>query len=119
MYIVGGSLAKLSLLIFYFRLSPQTWFMVAIWSTILFISGYTISIFFALIFACNPISKSWDYRVIEGQCVNRPALYIATAAVNIASDVILFCLPIPIVFKLQIPRRQKFGLLLIFLLGSL
>ncbi|KAH8661044.1 hypothetical protein BGZ61DRAFT_464570 [Ilyonectria robusta] len=118
-YIVGGSFAKISLLIFYFHLSPQTWFRVAIWATLVFISGYTIGIFFALIFACDPIAMSYDVTVQEGTCINRPSLYIATAAVNIISDVFLFCLPLPIVVKLQIPRRQKLGLLLIFLLGSI
>ncbi|KAK5996634.1 hypothetical protein PT974_01971 [Cladobotryum mycophilum] len=118
-YIIGGSLAKVSLLIFYFRLSPQTWFMVAIWSTIVFITGYTVGIFFALIFACNPIAKSWDVRITGGECINRASLYIATAAVNIISDVIIFILPLPVIVRLQIPRRQKIGLLLIFVLGSL
>jgi hypothetical protein len=118
-YIVGGSFAKMSLLTFYFGLSPQTWFRVAIWVTVVFITGYTIGIFFALIFACDPIAMSYDVTVQDGACINRASLYIATAVVNIISDVILFCLPLPVVVKLQAPRRQKLGLLLIFLLGSM
>ncbi|KAM0277695.1 hypothetical protein ACHAQH_005638 [Verticillium albo-atrum] len=118
-YIVGGSLAKISLLIFYFRLSPQRWFRTATWATLFFISGYTIGIFFALVFACNPIAMNYDINVQTGTCINRPSLYIATAVVNIASDIVLFCLPLPIVVKLQVPRRQKLGLLMIFLLGSI
>ncbi|CAM1501952.1 Fc.00g039360.m01.CDS01 [Cosmosporella sp. VM-42] len=117
-YIVCGSLAKISLLIFYFRLSPQQWFRWSIWATIVFITGYTVGIFFPLIFACTPVAMSWDIT-IEGKCINRPSLYIATAVANIISDIILFALPIPMVIKLQIPRRQKFGLLGIFAIGSL
>ncbi|KAI9172755.1 integral membrane protein [Paramyrothecium foliicola] len=118
-YIVGGSSAKVSLLIFYLRLSPQRWFRMTVWATLVFISGYTIGIFFALIFACNPIAMSYDVTVQDGTCINRPSLYIATAVVNIISDAFLFCLPLPIVVKLQVPRRQKIGLILIFLLGSI
>ncbi|KAF7554389.1 hypothetical protein G7046_g6842 [Stylonectria norvegica] len=118
-YIVCGSLAKIALLIFYFRLSPQRWFRWSIWGTIIFITGYTIGIFFPLIFACKPIAMNWDIRITDGECVNRPSLYIATAAANIISDIILLALPIPMVIKLQIPRMQKFGLLGIFAIGSL
>jgi hypothetical protein len=115
---VGGSFAKVSLLIFYLRLSPQMWFKLSVWATLIFIGGYTIGIFFALIVACDPIASSYNITIM-GECINRPALYIATAVVNIMSDIILFCLPLPFVIKLQVPRRQKLGLLFIFLLGSM
>lgn len=85
---------------------------------VVIIALYSIGIFFALIFACDPISMSWDVRV-KGTCINRPALYIATAVANIISDLVLFCLPIPIVVRLQVPRRQKIGLFFIFGVGSL
>lgn len=117
-YCLAGSLAKLSLLVFYLRLSPQAWFRWSVWVTMAFISSYTIGIVFALIFACNPISMAWDIRV-GGECIDMAVLYIVTAAANICSDLILFCLPIPMVYNLQIPRRQKIGLLGIFLIGSL
>ncbi|KAF4999555.1 hypothetical protein FDECE_11476 [Fusarium decemcellulare] len=118
-YIVCGSLAKLALLVFYLRLSPQRWFKIANWASIVFIVGYTVGIFFACIFACKPVAMSWDVTITDGVCINRPSLYIATAVANIFSDVILFCLPIPMVVKLQIPRRQKIGLVVIFGIGSL
>jgi hypothetical protein len=116
---VGGSFAKVSLLIVYLRLSPQTWFKISVSATLLFIAGYTIGMLFALIFACDPISMSYDITVVSGTCINRPSLYIATAVVNIMSDIALFCLPLPFVVKLQVPRRQKLGLVLFFLLGSM
>lgn len=118
-YTLCGSFAKVSLLIFYFRLSPQRWFKRAVWISLAIIAGYSIGIFFALVFACDPIAMSWDATITEGTCINRPSLYIATAAANIISDLILFALPIPIVVKLQIPRRQKVGLSFIFAVGSL
>ncbi|KAJ4327041.1 hypothetical protein N0V84_002540 [Fusarium piperis] len=118
-YILCGSLSKLALLIFYLRLSPQRWFRIATWSTIVFIGGYTVGIFFACIFSCKPIAMSWNVTITDGVCINRPSLYIATAVANIISDVILFFLPIPMVIKLQIPPRQKIGLVIIFGIGSL
>ena len=82
------------------------------------IAGYSIGIFFALIFACDNIAMNWDVTA-TGQCINRPGLYIATAVANIASDIVLFVLPIPMVRGLQIPLKQKIGLSFIFAIGSL
>ncbi|KAI1050182.1 hypothetical protein LB506_001622 [Fusarium annulatum] len=118
-YVLCGSLAKLALLMFYFRLSPQRWFKISVWSTAVFISGYTIGIFFAVMFACHPIAMNWDVTITEGKCINRPGLYIATAITNIISDVILFILPLPMVLQLQMPFKQKVGLMGIFTIGSL
>ncbi|KAI8287583.1 hypothetical protein K4K60_012340 [Colletotrichum sp. SAR11_57] len=118
-YTICGSFAKVSLLIFYMRLSPQRWFKWAVWITLGVIISYSAALFFALIFACDPIAMSWDVTITEGTCIDRPAIYIATAVANIVSDVMIFSLPIPIVVKLQIPRRQKIGLFFIFAVGSL
>ncbi|VUC28230.1 unnamed protein product [Clonostachys rosea] len=119
LYPICGSFAKLSLLVFYLQLSPQKWFKMATWATIAIIIGYTIGINLPLIFACQPIQKSWDATITHGHCLNLPSLYIATAVANIVSDIILFILPLPMVVGLHIPRRQKIGLVIIFGIGSL
>lgn len=119
LYNASTAMIKISLLIFYLRLSPQKWFRVAIWVTIAIITMYTLGICIPLIFSCKPISMNWDPYITEGTCLNRPTLYILTAATNIISDLILFVLPIPMVIKLQIPTRQKIGLVGIFGVGSL
>jgi hypothetical protein len=72
-----------------------------------------------VLFACNPVARSWDATITGGKCINQPSLYIATAVANILSDIILFVLPIPMVVKLQIPLMQKIGLGVIFTIGSL
>ncbi|KAI1069437.1 hypothetical protein LB507_008862 [Fusarium sp. FIESC RH6] len=117
-YVPCGSLAKVALLIFYLRLSPQRWFKIAVYASMVFIIGYTIGLFFALLLACAPMEKNWNV-LVEGTCVNLPALYFATAAVNIASDILLFFLPLPMVCQLQLPFKQKIGLMGIFTIGSL
>lgn len=83
-------------------------------------SGYTISVIISLIFACNPISLSWTFDpAVTGECINVRALYIFFAALNITSDVMLFCLPLPVIYKVQIHWTQKLSLLFVFFLGSL
>lgn len=118
-YVLSGSFAKIALLVFYLRLSPQRWFRYSVFATLVLIVGYTTGIFFSLIFACDPIERSFDITITTGSCINSAALYIATAAANIISDVILFILPIPMVVKLQVPLKQKIGLMFIFGVGSM
>ncbi|SPJ72475.1 related to integral membrane protein [Fusarium torulosum] len=118
-YVLCGSFAKLALLIFYLRLSPQRWFKWAVWTAIAIICIYTVVLFCLVLFACKPMAMNWDITVTDGICINQTKTYIATAAVNIISDVFLFVLPLPMVFQLQLPAKQKIGLMGIFTIGSL
>lgn len=80
--------------------------------------GYNIALVFPLIFTCTPMIKNFDVFVTRGSCLNRTPLYMATAVLNMATDIILLVLPIPMIVKLQMPRIQKAGLICIFGVGS-
>jgi rhodopsin domain-containing protein len=75
----------------------------------------------ACIFQCSPIKAAYDITVPpeDVKCVNINAFYLANAAVNIFTDVLTYSLPIPMLVRLQIPRRQKVGLCVILGLGLL
>jgi hypothetical protein len=70
------------------------------------------------IFSCYPVAKFWDDR-IPGGCVNKPGLWYANAGINILQDIWLIVLPIFILRKLDLPRREKISLVLILGLGGL
>ncbi|RYP85778.1 hypothetical protein DL769_000886 [Monosporascus sp. CRB-8-3] len=119
-FIPCASFAKLALLAYYLRLSPQRWFHIAVWSTIGMIAIYSFIIFFGLIFVCNPVRMAFTVTEnIEGSCLQQPALFIAIAVTNTVTDVILFIMPIPMVWNLKMPRTQKFGVVLVFAVGSM
>lgn len=84
----------------------------------IFIIGYSVGIFFSLLFACNPIEMSFNVLVTEGTCISAAGLYIATAVANVASDLILLVLPLPMIAGLQMPQKVKFILVVIFGIGS-
>ena len=58
-------------------------------------------------------------RNLEGRCLNLTTVGWAGGAFSIAEDVFLLVLPIPELWKLQMGRKKKFGLFLLFSLGSL
>uniref|UniRef100_A0A8H7N6Z4 Rhodopsin domain-containing protein n=1 Tax=Bionectria ochroleuca TaxID=29856 RepID=A0A8H7N6Z4_BIOOC len=84
-YIICGSLAKLSLLAFYLRLSPQRWFYIATWTTIGFVIAYTIALLPTMLMGC----KFVDGRLGGDDKITCPAVSMANAILNIVSDVIL------------------------------
>lgn len=76
---------------------------------IIFIALSYTAIFFSRIFVCSP----------RGKCLSRSASIIAPGAVNIASDVAIFLLPLYEVSKLQLPMKRKLGVAGVFGVGAL
>ncbi|KAJ3547859.1 hypothetical protein NM208_g1287 [Fusarium decemcellulare] len=66
--------------------------------------------------ACQPISAFWD-KSVKGSCVPANPSWYINAAGNIATDILILLLPLPIIRKLQLGRRQKVILMSIFCLG--
>lgn len=117
-YVPTLAFAKMSLLLIFRRITPEKnrRFMIHIVMTV--VVGYSIALIAVLIFSCRPVSKAWDFA-LSGTCINRPAVYVATACVNIITDCAILALPIPMVIKLQLPTQQKIGLVGLFAVGSL
>lgn len=110
--------AKVSLIILYHRIMNRiTLYKWALHTLSAIVCGYSIALVLALIFACNPIAKSWDVSITGGSCIDRNGVYIATAVTNIITDLALILLPVPVVITLQMPRIQKVGLLVLFTIG--
>ncbi|KAL8969484.1 MAG: hypothetical protein Q9183_001975 [Haloplaca sp. 2 TL-2023] len=54
----------------------------------------------------------------KGTCLDRPALLWASSVLTLLNDIAILVLPIPILWRLQMPQSKKIGILGIFLLGS-
>ena len=117
---------KVSILLMYRRVFSGTSdvraygvrFHTLIWVTMGLVAGCFISLETAGIFACRPLRRSWDAS-ITGTCLNRSARYYAYVALNFVTDLIVLAMPIPLINKLNVTRRQKWSLMAVFTLGSL
>lgn len=118
LYAPAQGFAKFSLLLFYRRLAPFKWFQVAIYIVMFVVFAYTLGIMFSLIFPCRPIVSNWDVTV-TGKCISKTGIYIATAVINIATDIALLVLPIPVLARLQMPLLEKAALIAMFSIGSM
>jgi hypothetical protein len=118
MYNFGLTLTKVSILLQYLRIAIDPPVRKACRFFIVFAFLNCIQTFFTGIFSCYPVAKFWDDR-IPGGCVNKPTLWYANAAINIFQDISLIGLPIFILRKLILPRKEKISLVLILGLGGL
>ncbi|KAJ0114139.1 hypothetical protein J7T55_007973 [Diaporthe amygdali] len=69
------------------------------------------------IFQCTPVQAAYDLNITNKKCININAFYLANAAVNISTDFLTYTLPLKMVSKLNMPKRQKIGLGVMMSLG--
>jgi hypothetical protein len=75
---------------------------------------------FGTIFNCYPVAAYWGAtQGIKGQCIDKSSITFLNASLNIITDFIVIIVPIPLLWNLQIPRKQKMILMGLFGVGSI
>ncbi|KAI9651648.1 MAG: hypothetical protein M1831_000551 [Alyxoria varia] len=68
------------------------------------------------IFECTPREKIW-LGSTPGRCIDFGKLTAVTGSVNIVSDFTILFLPLPLIWRLQMPMRRKIGASAVFATG--
>jgi hypothetical protein len=120
-YNLSMSSTKFSILLQYLRIFPQELFRKACYITMVIVGIYSCWTFFSAVFACWPISYFWNQLAepTGGHCLNRFAVWFANAGINIATDIGIGILPLRVLKDLEMPRRQRIALMIVFGLGGL
>lgn len=58
------------------------------------------------IFSCIPIDKDWNKNA-KGTCINTNTRTIVTRALNLALDVLVVALPMPVIWRLQMTLSKR------------
>ncbi|KAH6621293.1 hypothetical protein B0J18DRAFT_222709 [Chaetomium sp. MPI-SDFR-AT-0129] len=111
-YIWPPTLTKLSILVLYWRISPNKIFRICIALTALVLIGYSVT--FTVLFSgpCNPLLGTPESAI----CLNNIA--VAQAVLNIVTDGVIIVLPIPTIHGLNMGLKQRVTVGLILGLGS-
>jgi len=116
--VTGHTLTKISILCLYTRVFRSTT-MQRIYPVMLaIIAIHGLFLIFSGIFNCTPVQAFWDIT-LPRNCLPRDAMWFSNAGVNIATDFALFITPLMFVKTLKLPKKQKIGLYVVFLLGLL
>ena len=117
-------LVNLSLSLLYIEMFGRLkWLRIGAYTGVL-ISGIfyfsSVAIFLA---SCSPRTgqsqKEFLLAWSSPQCHRIAPFLVSIGAVNIASDLYLIILPLPAVWQLQMPKRKKVGISVVFLTGTM
>ncbi|KAJ5800176.1 uncharacterized protein N7518_002244 [Penicillium psychrosexuale] len=111
---------KISIVIFIKRLFGSIRAYVIITNCLVgFIATWALAALLTNIFQCTPVQYYYD-KDLDGHCMSGQVQFFqAMGSIALVEDVIILCLPIPVFWRLQINRRQKIALILVFSLGGL
>ena len=57
----------------------------------------------AIIFICHPVQFFWDKTIPGGHCGSDSGILYGVAGPNIATDIAVLVLPLPMIWRLQMP----------------
>lgn len=118
-YLISLMGYKMSILILYLRLfAVNRRFRYLTWSTMFLVTGYLTANLWTQIFGCSPRSKYWIPDT-PGHCIDYTKAGLAYGLMNIASDLLIFVLPLPLIWQLKLSRREKAGISFIFMSGAM
>ncbi|KAF4978535.1 hypothetical protein FZEAL_5107 [Fusarium zealandicum] len=116
-YMMALFWAKMAFLLNYYRIMSVSNMRNVVLGSIVLVGLWGGSQFIMRFVQCIPLKAVWDPRV-EAKCIpNETALWYINGVINIVSDIAILVLPLPVVWKLNLPRGQKLILSGIFGLG--
>ncbi|KAB8078404.1 hypothetical protein BDV29DRAFT_166318 [Aspergillus leporis] len=124
LFSLASSITKLALLWFCKRLLGagskglySTYNIVLIGNMVL-VALLCIIFLFVCIFQCSPIHAYWDFQpTYPHRCLNDGAVVFAASVVNILTDFLSTIIPMPLIWNLKLPARQRIAVMSIFSLG--
>lgn len=123
LYTIALGFVKTSILVFYVRLDHRKLTRWAIYFLMAFVAALSITTFFFLAFVCVPPYLFWDpeaQTAAPEKCLSQPTqqmFFNLNGICNIMQDVSIYLLPMPMLWNLQMPLRQKLALGALFSVG--
>lgn len=116
-YNISLYFTKMSILISYRRMFTVTKVKLGAEIMICIVTAIILYTTTSILVQCRPISFYWN-RNQDGYCSSPRIIWLSTAALNMATDLVILILPIPVVLKLQLNMRSKISLVFVFTLGA-
>jgi hypothetical protein len=114
---ISLALTKISILVLYMRVLTYQHSRWITWTMLALTIAYNIAGFIVQMTTCVPLAKLWEPN-LYGTC-HTLALAWAFIGLHVATDFLIFALPMPIIVTMTMSLRQKLFLVLLFGLGFL
>ena len=86
----------------------------ACYVTMAFLTVSYVVLFFLAVFQCIPVQAIWNLDIKNAKCISIGDISYANAAVNIATEVVILIMPIPVLKQLQLSFKRKVALYALF-----
>lgn len=116
MYVTALMLVKISIVVSYLRVFPTTIFRRTMYALSAAILSVWICSILVTIFQCKPVQGAWDFT-LPRNCLTIVNFYYFTTAFSIFTDFLLCTLPLPVFWRLSVPKRQKYVVSVLFGIG--
>ncbi|KAF2730897.1 hypothetical protein EJ04DRAFT_499707 [Polyplosphaeria fusca] len=109
---------QVSIIASYLRFIQDQRFRMCMYVTAVIIAGLWFTGVFVAIFQCTPVQAAWDFTIPNRKCINFIGYLYASSAVTVATDLVLCFLPLPYLWRLQMPLKQRVILCMLFAGGA-
>ena len=121
LYTIASTLPKLSMCTLYLRVFSiaSMWPRRVTYGMIVFLIVNCIAWLVPTILVCQPISTYWTPNFLShGHCINSPIFGTWKTFPNIVSNLVMLVLPMPTLYKMNMARAKKIGVMITFMAGS-
>ncbi|POS73388.1 CFEM domain-containing protein [Diaporthe helianthi] len=119
-YVVVLALIKVSIVTMYLRIFwAYRPFYIACYFVLTFILLSSSIITVLTILSCRPVQFFWDRDIAGGSCLDITAIAYANSGLAVLHDVTIILLPMFMLWSLQMTRKKKFFIGVMFALGGI
>lgn len=116
-YFLSLAFTKLSILLLYHSIFTFQSIHVAVYIVAGIVILSNIWTLVSAVTACIPLQAYWDYELHAGAHCWGYTVWWANVALHMGTDWLIFLMPLPVIWRLTLPRRQKLVLVGVFAVG--
>ena len=118
LYFIAVTVPKISILSLYLRIFPQKPYRIACYALAGVLMGCLLGNVIATSLICVRVKALWDTSTGEGHCFHQNAYFRYSTLPNILTDIYMLILPLPVIWRMSLSKRDKIGLTITFGTGS-
>ncbi|EWG53170.1 hypothetical protein FVEG_17067 [Fusarium verticillioides 7600] len=110
---------KGTMLFFFSRMTIGTWHDMFVKTVLILCAASYLAVFLTITFGCFPTQKNW--QVVPdpgGKCSFKIQNFLVTTILNVLTGALILGIPMPLLWKLQIPFRKKLVVCLLLSSGA-
>ncbi|KAI1662905.1 hypothetical protein F4813DRAFT_342302 [Daldinia decipiens] len=118
LWAAANSSVKFSILSLYTSIFPNQKFVYICYVTMVINMVYLVTVILETFLLCKPVRYTWDKSIQDGKCTGQDIAYIVAGITNLALDVFVVLLPMPMLLRLHMSLAKKLVVITMFSVGA-